>query len=798
MLRPTGENALVGLRIEPGASGRGGIITFGHGFRRGDWPKGRSLSVLKGDAKIAAQADIKTRWPDGSVRHAVISLALPDAARAYDLALYHAPLAIEQRLSVKDLLEGRLDLVAEVTLDGRRYLASSEQLLAHGIAQPWLSGPLVSETRLEQPLTRGLRISFDLRAGKDGGLRAAVGLHTDDLEGGNRTRRYDLRLLVNDREVLRRDSVSHHHHARWREVISLGTAPADAHIVFDPAYMVATALIPPYDLGHRARRAKVERLSERLALRPETPFSQALIEPNMPNTGYRDDLGLLPSWGEAWITVQSAEALRVLRANAEAAGTIPWHFRDEATGKPAVLADHPRAWWDYRASEGNNGNAPVDYGRTGWDPDIAHQPSLSYLPYLISGDRWYLEQLQHQAAWNVLAVWPDMREGLKGLDPLEQVRAKGWGLRTLGYAAALSPDGDPLKPYFAQIIANRLEELRQSHILNGNRGAPLGSELSGWVEGYVDGPLLKTFMQDFYLMGLLQIALLDMAEAEPLADWMSGFFAGRYLQDAFDPIHGNLYELWIADESNRRFMSWRQMAAQNLAKGNFTRDQGEFFGYPTLANGFAAGHRGAMAMLAGVIAHPRAAEAFGYVASQTRGMNEGADSFEVYGQWALAPLFADGTTLQTRDHRFGGKAADRLKGTGRNELLFGDAGDDRLSGQGGNDFVIGWDGDDELETGDGFDRVAGGRGNDVIRLGGGVNHASGGPGADLFVIEDAAARHVIHDFDPANDRISLPAASGGAGDDGAGGTLFALPAGGTLRLIGAAPSLLPAGAVTLR
>ncbi|MEO1292117.1 MAG: hypothetical protein AAFV62_04685, partial [Pseudomonadota bacterium] len=421
-----------------------------------------------------------------------------------------------------------------------------------------------------------------------------------------------------------------------------------------------------------------------------------------------------------------------------------------------------------------------------------------YLPYLATGDRWYLDQLQYQAAWLPFFDPPDHRSDGEGLDPGTQVRAKGWGFRTIGYAAAVTPDTDPLKGYFAGIIARRLADTRRTHMLEGRMGAPLGSELAGWIEGHQTLEVFKPFMQDFWTMGAAQLVHLGVEEARPIVEWSSGFFAGRWLQDAFDPIYASLYTYHLADASGRRFLSWAEMAAENFRRGVFEPGRTEFDGYPETAAAIAGSTRGSMAMLAGVTDDPRAAAAFAYVASRLPDVRAGPNSFQSYGQWALAPLMPDGTTLRSAEHRFGDGGSDRMVGGNSNDLLFGDRGDDVLIGASGHDFLIGWDGDDRLRSGPGFDKLSGGRGSDTIELGDGENHASGGRGADTFIVMTPAGTSVIHDFQPLRDRLSLPTGTGDAQSDGSGGSLFRLSGGGSVRLIGVSRVLLGPGTVVTR
>src|SRR5690606_24571816 len=83
--------------------------------------------------------------------------------------------------------------------------------------------------------------------------------------------------------------------------------------------------------------------------------------------------------------------------------------------------------------------------------DIAHQPNLVYVPYLVTGDLYYLEELQFWAMYNSFSSNPGYRDNVKGLLHPEQVRAQAWGLRTIAEAAYITPDIHPLKSHFMQI-----------------------------------------------------------------------------------------------------------------------------------------------------------------------------------------------------------------------------------------------------------------------------------------------------------------------------------------------------------
>lgn len=68
--------------VENAITLRGGAgnypVRIGRPFMRGEIAQAPQAVV--GGAAVPTQADVKTRWPDGSVKHAILSFVLPRAA----------------------------------------------------------------------------------------------------------------------------------------------------------------------------------------------------------------------------------------------------------------------------------------------------------------------------------------------------------------------------------------------------------------------------------------------------------------------------------------------------------------------------------------------------------------------------------------------------------------------------------------------------------------------------------------------------------------------------------------------
>jgi len=83
-------------------------------------------------------------------------------------------------------------------------------------------------------------------------------------------------------------------------------------------------------------------------------------------------------------------------------------------------------------------------------PDHAHAPSLGYVAYLLTGDKFYAEEASFWGSYQ-LGEW--LHKGLRwqGMD-----RAFAYGLRHVVDAAFILPDDHPLLPYFTWEAVFRL------------------------------------------------------------------------------------------------------------------------------------------------------------------------------------------------------------------------------------------------------------------------------------------------------------------------------------------------------
>jgi hypothetical protein len=804
--QPSGPGEVVGFRLTAGESAEAGrIVTFGQVFAPGDVAAGETLVAIIDGKAVPLQVDVKATHPDGSIRHAVLSVEAPElgVGESVDVMLAKGTPAAQPSIDVASILESGYDL--ELIVDGQVFGVADllAQALADGSASAWLNGPLASEVRVEAPISAdgNLHATFDIRVHADGSVRTDVALAYDwAYSMGMDNITYDVEIRDKGQTVVRYDGLDHHHHATWHKVVWSGAEP-DINVVRDVPYLAKSGAIPGYDSSIAISGAELDKDLDRLADVDTGPMGNALVEMAMPNTGGRPDIGPTTTWGARYLLSQDPRALEVMLSNADAAGSIPWHFRDNETGEYVRVDERPKLWIDYRGVGGRYGEDQLpeafsSKAGTGWITDTAHQPALSYLPYLFTGSRYYLDELHAQTSYTIASFNPEYRGFERGIIDMDQLRTKAWSLRTIGDAAYITPDDHSLKEYFEQILDNNLQQFVNRYVIGGFMDE--AGEVEGWIHGLDEAGTTSPWQNDFMTIIMSTLAQRGHEEARTMLDWMTNFVAGRFLnaENGFDPLQGAAYKLKVYDPvTKEKYSTWEEVFQHTFPDGaKFSHLHLDYaFSYGAIA-------KGALASLISATGSPEAIEAYGYVVGQTTNF---WDKYDEDPTWNIAPKLADGSLLTHADIHLG---SGTLNGTDRNELLHGGDGADRLNGSGGIDLLYGGAGDDVIDGGAGNDYLFGNAGNDRLRGGSGDDVLKGNTGADVFVYDSAnVGRDIILDFEIGTDRLEVSAQKTGvssaadllstATTDVDGNAVLQFGSEGSVTLIGINPEELTTSAI---
>jgi hypothetical protein len=272
----------------------------------------------------------------------------------------------------------------------------------------------------------------------------------------------------------------------------------------------------------------------------------------------------------AWHFVNSSDAPRVqLRipnnTTIAASGTITVAMElDGSRGNTLPLEPLSVILWDGTPTAGVSAvlapGALVYGSLTVIDP--AHMPACEYVPYLLTGDPYFLEILQHQAAYIVMAA----ANAPTHTGANRQPRDSGWSARTLAQVARISPDSPPgwLLPRSVWTTAiDRWEPLWRADTTD-NASDPARQVLHQ-IAYEVTNVTYQPWQEDIALDGLAWLALLhpdsvwrddlawlvqqSMARLSDGSGWPPTVPTCYTAQDrpaAFAPLYGSWGECWSA------------------------------------------------------------------------------------------------------------------------------------------------------------------------------------------------------------------------------------------------------------
>ncbi len=489
----------------------------------------------------------------------------------------------------------------------------------------------------------------------------------------------------------------------------------------------------------------------------------------MATTGGRGDIGPTTQANTIWLMTQNAQAQAFALAQADAAGSVPWHLYGQATGTYLATTQYPALWADPRGGStwGTTGlTQPVpDYYSdanpgSGWTVDTGHQPDLSYDAYLLTGSRYYLDQLNAQASYDILEAAPSWRQDGQDLvvNGASQVRVQAWDLRQLQEAAFINPDNAPLKAYFIQAVNNNFTNLLAA-IIPPSTAAE--GQAAGWLPGtYGTANSMAPWQQDYFGQVVAMAAEQGNAQAQQVLHWESNYLVGRFLQasNGLDPHDGVAYNMVVSTASGSLYQSWAQIEQATTAAGLGANFSGQWAAleYP----GYQAW---ALATLAGDITveqSPQALQAYGWLEANDQVNAAWQAASPLYD---IVPRLADGNLLTSPNvHILTGSASQNAAFGNADQLVYDNgSGNTTISGGAGINILFAGNGQDLLIGGAGDDFLFGGSGAATLSGGAGHNWLQAGSGGAQFNLATAdAAQDVIAGFTPGRDHLHLTGSGG--------------------------------------
>ena len=681
-------------------------VTFGQVFKSGDVPRGATLAATLNGQPVTLQVDPKATNPDGSLRHAVVTAMVPSLAAGakLPLTLYTGTPLTGPTIGLSQLLATGYDAKLSINIGGTVYTASARSLLqASNLSgacaawdpqcNTWLSGPLASEWVVNGLVTASngsspsLRVFFAVRAYSNGTPGTVGSVRTDIIvENSNafapQAQPQYTATLTSGSASYTSPALTQYTATRWHKVLWWNNAEPQVYLQQDTQYIQNSMAVSRY-----------------MPLTPDESFLAGLRQScapldncdqtrTMSNVGAQPAIGPLPRWTSAYIIDPDVRTYNWMLANTDALGTYSIHYRDAATGLPVSIQQHPYvtiADWAYANNVANSKSAKAALYKADLLPgcavtevitschswystgnpdawDVEHQPAESYVPYMVTGDYYYMSELAFGASMNQL--WSN--ETYRGFseflidDVVNSVRAKAWILRDMADAAYLLPDRYPLKAEFNAAVQDSLADWNSKYSNNPNAN-PLHITDDSTVYSLNGGKLngVAPWQHDFLTWSAGHATELGFAGAAQFRDWLAQFEIGLMTDWLSNPARGycwleaSAYAVQVKDSAGNWLPNFTAVYAATFpslvglacnspqmvtAMGNLEGQPwqvGEMHGYPYAASGFPANFQIGVAAAADS-GLPNAATAWSIFDSRSV-KPSGSNAYNNYPNFAVIP-----------------------------------------------------------------------------------------------------------------------------------------------------------------
>lgn len=594
----------------------GGITSFGQVFVQGDFKQNEFLNANINGVNTPVQVDVKTRYEDGSVKFAVLSIVRPDLSigQNQDIILnvsstpqnnFNTPLSLQSVLTNNSFnINITYNTGETVQINA---LTELNKAIANSTLSFWQLGPLTTEARVSVELPGSQRLLLDITAYNDGTFSIETMFNNDQaMQSVGGAANYTAVMSMNGL-IVDRVSIVQNQYQNWKETYSssvnnggqsLGNQNEGwLNIKHELEYLVKTGATPSYNDNLEISNQLLSSYAEAIN-NPSfgDPLAVNGVTQYMPGTGGRSDIGIVTASNATWLISGSVYAAEYSLGQAETSGAVPWNFWDTANNTYLNTDNYPNLWIDGRGGTGIPGNSQSGgltqqvSGSTGWDADTAHQPELSFIPYLLTGERSILDGVMSQAAFNVMATWSYVRGYGDNLVVNEnQVRGAAWSLRQIDNAAWAAPDGSVEKAYFQKVsddnwswLVSKIPEWTMAQ-----------GEAYGWVPGvYGYAGVMAPWQQDYFASTTLAAASRGNEKAMEFLKWQENYLVGRFNaeQKGFLPHDGVAYNIVIANGNGPWFKTWAEIGQATIAAGQsngtgWANSQGDYaqLGAATLA-----------------------------------------------------------------------------------------------------------------------------------------------------------------------------------------------------------------------
>ncbi len=225
---------------------------------------------------------------------------------------------------------------------------------------------------------------------------------------------YDFDLMFgnsNPQSAFTRTALKHNINARWHKILWQGNAPPEVEIHYDVSYMISTGLLPNYDLTRFMSESRIADFYANFLTKRHDIMEPGVKDPNFKQTGSYEGRPIYPTTQVRYLRTMDNRLKEVTLNWGDSSGAAPIHYRESDPSRSFVnhilsIDDRPSIWltwltYNYIDPADNLPPPTSDDTATEWAINAAHTPSFTYVPYLVTGDFYYLEELYFWAGYEL-------------------------------------------------------------------------------------------------------------------------------------------------------------------------------------------------------------------------------------------------------------------------------------------------------------------------------------------------------------------------------------------------------------
>ena len=366
------------------------FISVGRFFKQGDIPN--FAQAVVGGAPILTQCDVKNRWPDGSLKFAIVSFVLPSVSTA------GTPVSFQNQgtgnntgyLQQDDMLNSAYDFEAVMQLNGTVSPSiSARSMLQNGLFRYWLQGPIVTAVIIEDREGRSADVNTDGGTGNPlhpifeawfypQGTKVQVGFTLEDTWASStatqsaRNQTFALNLLTGYNSPatrLSQPTFTQWAFTRWHRAFWVDSDPPAVQYNWNPQYLLTTGAYPNWDLTYMPPASSIAaEYATYTNLQTQFPARFTIPGFDDPNNGgvinyneaidaagegtHGDWIGLTSSWDTIYLLTGNPNVQKMTIDNADFAARFPMWFRE---------ADHNAGSGHYFDEPGNGSVDPYGH-----------------------------------------------------------------------------------------------------------------------------------------------------------------------------------------------------------------------------------------------------------------------------------------------------------------------------------------------------------------------------------------------------------------------------------------------------